>query len=228
MHNNKIPAAKQRFRVRGSISVAARPCTRAAEREHCSRCCLYLPRRITWSPWHYCHNFKLMSLWLPKTDTQTLFCYKGVRKLVMINDMLKLLFTSMMMPGDPGRLGTPICISTVESPQPVGARHTACTHLLWKPHNPSREVTPIYLVIFETSRPVGSRNTSCKQLLWKPRDPSREGTPIYLVTFETSLFIIFCHFYAFFTSANTDKVFSGKNYPVSPFPQCLSCNLISV
>jgi hypothetical protein len=92
----------------------------------------------------------------------------------------------MLVPGDPGGLGTPIYVFAVESPQPVGARHTSCTQLLWKPHDPSREDTPIYLVTFETSRLMGARNTSCKQLLWKPRNPSREGAPIYLVTFETS------------------------------------------
>jgi hypothetical protein len=70
--------------------------------------------------------------------------------------------------------------------QPVGARHTSCMQLLWKPHDPSREDTRIYLVTFETSWLVGASNTSCKQLLWKPRDPSREGTHIHLVTFETS------------------------------------------
>jgi hypothetical protein len=94
--------------------------------------------------------------------------------------------TSMLLPGDPGRLGTPIYVFTGESPQPVGARHTSLTPLLWKPHDRSREDTPLYLVTFETSRLLGARNTSCKQLLWKPRDPSRDGAPIYLVTFETS------------------------------------------
>jgi hypothetical protein len=98
----------------------------------------------------------------------------------------KLFLTIMLVLCYPGRLGTTIFIFTVESPQPVVARHTSCTQLLWKPHDPSREDTPIYLVTFETSRLVGARNTSCKQLLWNPRDPSREGTHIYLVTFETS------------------------------------------
>jgi hypothetical protein len=64
-------------------------------------------------------------------------------------------YTSMLVPGDPGRLGTPIYVFTVESPQPVGARHTSCTQLLWKPHDPSRGDTPIYLVTFETSGLVG-------------------------------------------------------------------------
>jgi hypothetical protein len=93
---------------------------------------------------------------------------------------------SMLVPGDPGRLGTPIYVFTMESPQPVGARNTSCAPLLWKPHDPSRQDTPLYFVTFETSRLLGARNTSCKQLLWKPRDPSRQGAPIYLVTFETS------------------------------------------
>jgi hypothetical protein len=104
----------------------------------------------------------------------------------LLKHPLELYITSMLVPGDPGRLGTPIYVFTVESPQPVRARHTSCTQLLWKPHDPSREDTPIYLVTFETSRPVGSRNTSCKQLLCKSRDPSRERTHIYLVTLETS------------------------------------------
>jgi hypothetical protein len=57
----------------------------------------------------------------------------------------------MLVPGDPGSLGIHIYVFTVESQQPVGARHTSCTQLLWKPHGPSREDTPIYLVKFETS-----------------------------------------------------------------------------
>jgi hypothetical protein len=61
----------------------------------------------------------------------------------------------MLVPGDPARLGTHIYVFIVESVQPVGARHTSCTQLLWKPHDPSREDTPIYLVTFETSRLVG-------------------------------------------------------------------------
>jgi hypothetical protein len=92
----------------------------------------------------------------------------------------------MLVAGDPGQLGTPVYVFTVESPQPVGARYTSCTQLLWKSHDPSREGTPIYLATFETLRPVGARNTSCTQLLRKHRDPSKEGAPIYLVTFETS------------------------------------------
>jgi hypothetical protein len=58
--------------------------------------------------------------------------------------------TSMLVPGHPGRLGAHIHIFTVEFQQPVGARHTSCTQLLWKPHDPSREDTLIYLVTFET------------------------------------------------------------------------------
>jgi hypothetical protein len=93
----------------------------------------------------------------------------------------------MLVPGDPGRLGTPIYVFTVETPQPVGARYTSCPQLLWKPQDPSREDTPISLVTFETSRPVWARNTSSKQLLWRPRDPSREGKHIiYSVIVQTS------------------------------------------
>jgi hypothetical protein len=92
----------------------------------------------------------------------------------------------MVVPGDQGRLGTPIYVFTVESAQTLGPRHASCTQLLWKPHDPSREDTPIYLVTFETSRPVGARNTSCTQLVRKSRNPSREGAHIYLVTFVTS------------------------------------------
>jgi hypothetical protein len=98
----------------------------------------------------------------------------------------KVVDTSMLVPGDPGCLGTHIYVFTVESQQPVGARHTSYTQLLWKPRGPSREDTRIYLVTFETSQLVGARNTSCKQWLWKPRDPSKEGTHIYLFTFENS------------------------------------------
>jgi hypothetical protein len=76
----------------------------------------------------------------------------------------------MLVPGDPSRLGTPTYVFTVETPQPVRARHTTCTQLLWEPHDPSRENTPVYLVTFETSPRVASRNTSRTQLLWKPRD----------------------------------------------------------
>jgi hypothetical protein len=58
--------------------------------------------------------------------------------------------TSMLDSGDPGRLGTHIYVFTVESQEPVGARHTSCTQLLWKPHGPCGEDAPIYLVTFET------------------------------------------------------------------------------
>jgi hypothetical protein len=91
----------------------------------------------------------------------------------------------MLVHGDPGSIGIHIYVFTVESQQPVGARHTSCTQLLWKPHGPSREVTPIYLVTFETSRLVGETNTSCRQLVWKPREPGRQGTHISVVTVET-------------------------------------------
>jgi hypothetical protein len=37
---------------------------------------------------------------------------------------------SMLVPGNPGRLGTHIYVFTVESPQPVGAKPTSCTQLL--------------------------------------------------------------------------------------------------
>jgi hypothetical protein len=63
----------------------------------------------------------------------------------------------MLVPGEPGSIGTHIYIFTVESQQPVGARHTSSTQLLWKPHSPRTEDTPIYLVTFETSRLVGAR-----------------------------------------------------------------------
>jgi hypothetical protein len=65
----------------------------------------------------------------------------------------------------------------------MGARHTSCTHLLWKPRGPSKEGVPVYLVTFETSRSVEERHSTYKQLLWKPRDAVRQGTPIYLVAF---------------------------------------------
>jgi hypothetical protein len=51
----------------------------------------------------------------------------------------------MLVPGDPGSIGLHVYVFTVESQQPVGARHTSCTQLLWKPHGPSRQDTPIYL-----------------------------------------------------------------------------------
>jgi hypothetical protein len=95
-----------------------------------------------------------------------------------INFYLKFKYTSMLVPGDPGSTGIHIYVFTVESQQPMGARHTSCMQLLWKPHGPSREDTPIYLVTFETSRLVGPGNTSCTQLLCEPRNRSRQGTHI--------------------------------------------------
>jgi hypothetical protein len=65
----------------------------------------------------------------------------------------------MLLIGEPGSIGIHIYIFSVESQQPVGARHTECTQLLWKTHGPSREDTHIYLVTFETSRLVGANNT---------------------------------------------------------------------
>jgi hypothetical protein len=84
----------------------------------------------------------------------------------------------MLVPGDPGSIGIHISVFTVEFQQPVGARHTSCTQLLWKPHGPSREDTPIYFVTFENSQPVGEKNTSGTQFLWKPCDPRRQGMHI--------------------------------------------------
>jgi hypothetical protein len=84
----------------------------------------------------------------------------------------------MLVPGDPGSIGIHTYVFTVESQQLMGARHTSCKQLLWKPHGPCTEDTPIYLVTFETSRLVGARHTSCTQILWKLRDPGRKGTHI--------------------------------------------------
>jgi hypothetical protein len=84
----------------------------------------------------------------------------------------------MLVPGDPHGIGIHIYISTVESQQPVAARHTSWKQLLWKPHCPSREDTSIYLVTFENSRLVGARSTSHMQLLWKLRDRGRQSTHI--------------------------------------------------
>jgi hypothetical protein len=81
----------------------------------------------------------------------------------------------MLGPGDPGRLGTPIYVFTVESPQPVGARHTSCTHLLWKTRDPSREDTHLYLVTFETSQPELGRRTHLLSYLRNSR-PTGQGT----------------------------------------------------
>jgi hypothetical protein len=84
----------------------------------------------------------------------------------------------MLVPGNPGSIGIHIYVFTMESQQPVGARHTSCMQVLWKPHSSSREGPPIYLVTFETSLLVGARSTSCTQLPWKPCDPGRQGTHI--------------------------------------------------
>jgi hypothetical protein len=73
----------------------------------------------------------------------------------------------MLVAGDPGRLGTPIYIFAVESPQLVGARHTSCTQLLWKPRDPGRQSRIISVVTAE------------------PGDVGRQGTPVYVVTVET-------------------------------------------
>jgi hypothetical protein len=80
---------------------------------------------------------------------------------MLLENLVIFLYTCMLVPADPGRLGTHIYVFTVEFQQPVGARHTSCTQLLWKSHDPSREDTPMYLVTFETLRPVGARHTSC-------------------------------------------------------------------
>jgi hypothetical protein len=69
--------------------------------------------------------------------------------------MSNLWHTRVLVPGDPGRLRTPVYVFTAESPQPVGGRHTSCTQLQWKPRDPSKGGAPIYLVTFETSRPMG-------------------------------------------------------------------------
>jgi hypothetical protein len=49
-------------------------------------------------------------------------------------------------PSDPGSVGIHTYVFTVESQQLLGARHTSCTQLLWKPHGHSKEDTIIYLV----------------------------------------------------------------------------------
>jgi hypothetical protein len=49
----------------------------------------------------------------------------------------------MLVPGDPGGIGKHIYVFTVESQQPVEARHTSCTQLLWKPRDPGRQGTHI-------------------------------------------------------------------------------------
>jgi hypothetical protein len=105
--------------------------------------------------------------------------------ILQTRSLFKYVCTSLLVPGDPGRLGTHIYVITVESPEPVGARHASCTQLLWKPHDPSTKDTPIYLFTFETSRPVVGKTQFMSLLLWKPRDPGRQGTPISLVPAET-------------------------------------------
>jgi hypothetical protein len=49
----------------------------------------------------------------------------------------------MLVPGDSGSIGIHIYEFTVEFQKPLGARHTECTQLLWKPHGPSREDTQL-------------------------------------------------------------------------------------
>jgi hypothetical protein len=65
----------------------------------------------------------------------------------------------MLVPGDLGRLGTPIYVFTVESPQPVGPRHTSCKLLLRKPRDPGRQGTHISVVTTETSPCGQARHT---------------------------------------------------------------------
>jgi hypothetical protein len=67
--------------------------------------------------------------------------------------------TSLLVPGDAGRLGTPIYTVTMETLRPVEARHTSCTQLLWKPCDPGTKGTPIYVVTVETSRCMQWRHT---------------------------------------------------------------------
>jgi hypothetical protein len=63
----------------------------------------------------------------------------------------------MLVPGEQGSRGIHTYVFTVESQQTVGARHTSCTQLLWKPQDPSREDTHIYLITFEKSRYLGAK-----------------------------------------------------------------------
>jgi hypothetical protein len=56
----------------------------------------------------------------------------------------------MLVPCDPGSIGIHIYAFTVESQQPVGARHTSCMQLLWKPHGHRRQGTHIEVVTVET------------------------------------------------------------------------------
>jgi hypothetical protein len=84
----------------------------------------------------------------------------------------------MLVPDDPGRLGTPIYVFTVESPQPVGARQNSCMPLLWKPHDPSREDTSLYLVTFETSRPMGQGTLHAGSYCVNPATRARKAHPL--------------------------------------------------
>jgi hypothetical protein len=47
--------------------------------------------------------------------------------------LLEFEITSVLVTGDPGRLGTLIYVFTVETPQPMEARHNSCTLLLYVP-----------------------------------------------------------------------------------------------
>jgi hypothetical protein len=93
--------------------------------------------------------------------------------------------TSLLVTGDPGTLGTPIYVFTVETPRPVEARRNSYTQLLWKLHDPSRENTPIYLVTFETSRHVRGKGYFMYAVTVEtPRH--EQGRCTHLVTYETS------------------------------------------
>jgi hypothetical protein len=83
--------------------------------------------------------------------------------------------TSMLVSGDPGRLGTPIYVSPVESPQPVGPRYNSCTRLLWKPRDPRREDAPIYLITFETSRLMGQGKLLVRSYFGNPATRTRKA-----------------------------------------------------
>lgn len=47
--------------------------------------------------------------------------------------VLKYFITSLLVPGDLGRLRTPIYVVTFEILRPMEARSTSCVELLWKP-----------------------------------------------------------------------------------------------
>ena len=64
----------------------------------------------------------------------------------------EILFTCLLAPVDAGRLGTNIYVVTVETSQPVEARYTSRTRLLWKPRDQGRQGTTICVVTVETSR----------------------------------------------------------------------------